>query len=89
MSDPGFTDKQIEVWEQVCELLHEHFDACFIAVQAEADDDDRSEVKTYDYHGGMSTCIGLAEIGLLTMKQESVNHLARKEPDDDEPGEEE
>lgn len=79
----GFTPKQEEVWNQVRDLLHEHFDASLIAVQSVPDDDEQSEVKMFDYHGGLSTCIGLGEIAIIHMKNDAVKCYGRPEEEEE------
>lgn len=80
--ETGFTAAQMEAYEKACELLHEHFDASVIAIQACCEDDDKQEIKAVDFHGGLSTCIGLGEIAVLSMKNEAAYNLGRKEEEE-------
>lgn len=72
-----FTQAQRDVLDQIEELLKEHFDSSILCVQSNCETEDGQEDKTFFYHGGMSTAIGLAEIHLRVMKRDAADRYGR------------
>lgn len=60
-------EKQKEVWEQVKEMLGEHFDAFTLAICANDIDDEGHQLMQISFDGGWIAAFGLAEYTKLRL----------------------
>lgn len=63
MDDPALTPRQQEVFQQIYELLGEHFDGAILAIEVhDVGDNGRNIATRFAWVGGGSQAIGLADL---------------------------